>query len=200
MSILDLSNYRSVRSAYFVRVDVPDYDILRFSNFDRPYTLDSELYSNLGSLLSISSSQSEIRSTSHEVTVQISGVPSGSVAEVLDNPLKGSEIVISRGFFTPAGVLLALTGNPATKFKGIINNVSFSEEWDQTAKKTNFSIGLICSGSTSLLSNKVAGRRTNPLDEKFYFPTDSGFNRVPTLKNSNFQFGAPKGLTTAGNR
>jgi hypothetical protein len=200
MSIIDLSSYRSVRSAYFVRVDVPDYDILRFSNFDRPFTVDSELYSNLGSLLSISSSQSEIRSTTHEVTVQISGVPSGSVAEVLDNPLKGSEIVIRRGFFTPAGVLLGIAGNPAVKFKGIINNVSFSEEWDQTSKKTNFSIGLICSGSTSLLQNKVAGRRTNPLDEKLYFPDDSGFSRVPTLKNSNFQFGAPKSLTTAGNR
>ena len=195
---VNLSAYTSVQSAYFVDLDIPDYAILHFSNFDRSYTLSGTSYTNLGQILSISNSQSELRASAHEMTVVISGVPTGSVAEIMDNPIKGSAITIRRAFFTTAGQFLSITGNPATKFTGVVNNVGYNEEWDQAAQLAKFNISLICTGNASLLTNKVAGRRTNPLDEKAWFPDDLGMDRVPTLKNSNFQFGAATTITTAG--
>ena len=40
----DLSAYPAIETALFVRIDVPDFEILRFSNFNRPYTIDGESY------------------------------------------------------------------------------------------------------------------------------------------------------------
>ena len=41
------------------------------------------------------------------------------------------------------------------------------------------------------LNNKVAGRRTNPIDQAEFYPGDQSFDRVPALAKSNFNFGAP---------
>jgi DNA repair exonuclease SbcCD nuclease subunit len=43
-----------------------------------------------------------------------------------------------------------------------------------------------------LLNNKTSGRRTNPGDQKEWYPTDLSMDRVPGLANSNFNFGAPQ--------
>jgi len=40
------------------------------------------------------------------------------------------------------------------------------------------------------LSNKVSGRRTNPIDQKELYPTDPSMDRVVSLASSNFNFGA----------
>lgn len=197
--LVDLSAYYSIQSAYFVRIDVPFYQVLRFSNFDFPYTIGGESYAELGKLLSVTGTQSELRVSEQEMSIAISGVPSGSVSEILDNPVKGSEVIVRRGFFdVNSGDLIPVTGNPAIKFQGVVSNINFSEELDQNALEGTFTITLVCVGMATLFKSKISGRRTNPLDEEKWFPTDSGFDRVPTLKNANFQFGAPRGTTGAG--
>jgi hypothetical protein len=52
------------------------------------------------------------------------------------------------------------------------------------------SLTLTCTNVVELLNNKVAGRRTNPIDQKSFYPTDISFDRVFALANSNFNFGA----------
>lgn len=197
---VDLSAYRAVQPALFVRLDIEDYSVLRFSDFNRPYILDGELYSNLGSLLSVSTSASEIRASATEVSIIISGIPAGSVAEVLDNNPKGSAIQIKRAFFSPTtGEILPVAGNPAIKFIGIVSNYAMDEDWDFRGQQSTFTISLICSSVLSVLQNKVTGRRTNPYDQDNFYPGDSGMNRVPTVVNTNFQFGAPPGTLAALN-
>ena len=189
---VDLSGYRAIQPVMFIRIDIPDYAVLRLSDFNQSYTLDGETYSNIGQLLSVSGSASEMRVTDSEFTVVISGIPAGSVAEILNNNPKGSEIQIKRGFFDPStGTLLSIAGNPAIKFKGLVANYAMNEEWDPASKTSSFSITLICQSIVSVLKNKVAGRRTNPYDETKFYPSDLSMSRVPTIMESNFQFGAP---------
>lgn len=196
---VDLSAYRAIWPVLFVRLDIPNYAVLRFSDFNQSYTIGGEVYSNIGQLLSVTPSASEIRITENEMTVVISGIPAGSVSEILNNNPKGSEIIVRRGFFNPANAtLLPVAGNPAIKFKGLVSNYGMNEEWDNTAKTSTFTISLICQSVVNILKNKVAGRRTNPYDQDLLYPGDKSMNRVPTISNSNFQFGAPPGSNVAG--
>jgi hypothetical protein len=41
------------------------------------------------------------------------------------------------------------------------------------------------------LKGKISGRKTNPVDQLRFYPTDHSMDRVPTIANSNFNFGAP---------
>lgn len=191
---VNLSGYRAIQAAMFVRLDIDGYDVLRFTDLGRTYTLDGEEYSNLGSLLSVTGSVSEIRATESEFSIAISGIPDNAVAEILNNNPKGSSIVVKRGFFNPlTGALLSVDGNPAIKYSGLVTNYSMNEEWDFTSQTSSHTIVLICSNIVSVFKNKVAGRRTNPYDQEKFYPGDKSMTRVPTVANSNFQFGAPAG-------
>jgi len=191
MAVLDLSAYTSIQTNLFVRLDIPGYQVLKFSDFSVPYTIDSESYTALGQLLSISDSSSELRATPQEVTVSIAGIPNTNVSTILNNPVKGSSIKIYRAFFNPStGQLLSVSGNPAQKFQGIVGNYDITDELDMGSLTGTVSLTLTCTNVVELLNNKVAGRRTNPIDQKSFYATDISFDRVFALANSNFNFGA----------
>jgi hypothetical protein len=188
---LDLSSYTSIQTNLFVRLDIPGYQVLKFSDFNIPYTINSESYTSLGSLLSITDTSSELRATSQEVAVTISGIPDANVIDILDNPVKGSSIKIYRVFFNPqTGQALSISGNPAQKFQGIVSNYDISDDLDMGSQTGSVTLTLACTSVVELLNNKVAGRRTNPVDMKQYYPTDVSFDNVLALTNSNFNFGA----------
>jgi hypothetical protein len=186
---LDLSNYSAIQTALFCRIDVPGYQVLRFSNYNRPLTVNAETYSGLGSLLSVTSSASELRVSTSELTISISGIPTQNISDILTYKFKGSDVRVYRAVFDPAnGQLLAISGNPTGKFQGIVNNFSIEETW--TAQDATNTIGLICTSTIGLLQRKVTGRKTNPIDERSFYPNDASMDRVPTLASSNFNFGA----------
>ena len=189
---LDLTNYVSVGTALFVRIDIPDYQILRFSNYYRPYTINGETYAALGSLMSVSDTTSELKLSDTELTVTISGIPTTNIDSVLDYKIKGSEIQVYRGLFNAnTGTDLPVSPNPVGKFKGLVNNFSLNEEYDVEQQISSVTILLTCTSVVGLLRNKVSGRRTNPVDQKQFFPGDLAMDRVPNLADSNFNFGAP---------
>jgi hypothetical protein len=191
MAVLDLSAYTSIQTNLFVRLDIPGYQVLKFSDFSVPYTINSESYTALGQLLSISDSSSELRATPQEVTVAIAGIPNANVTDIINNPVKGSSIKIYRAFFDPStGQLLSLGGNPAQKFQGIVSNYDITDELDMGSLTGTITVTLTCTNVVELLNNKVAGRRTNTVDQKTYYPSDISMDRVYALVNSNFNFGA----------
>ena len=51
---------------------------------------------------------------------------------------------------------------------------------------------LTCASNVDILNNKVQGRKTNSESQRKYFPTDLSMERVATLENSYFDFGANK--------
>jgi len=188
---IDLSSYNSIQTSLFVKMTVPDYAVLTFSDYNRALTFGGTTYTGLGRLLAISDSSSSLRASAGDLTITISGIPNSSIAEILNNKIKGSAIEVWRWVFDPVtGQALAITGNPAGRFRGIVTNYSLEEDWDSTASTATNTILLTCASTVEILNNKVSGRRTNPTDQKALYPGDVSMDRVPTLANSNFNFGA----------
>jgi len=188
---INLSTYSAVEAAMFCRIDVPDYDVLLFSNYNIPVTIGTDTYTNLGTLLSVTDSTSDLRATGGTLSISISGIPDSSIAEVLAQKFKGSTVQVWRVFFDAnTKQQLSITGNPAGRFQGIITNYALEEDWQMGAKTTSNRIMFTASSTVDVLNNKVAGRRTNSNDQKKYFPNDLSMDRVTAITKSNFNFGA----------
>jgi hypothetical protein len=199
---IDLSSYTSVETGLFVRIQVDEYrtnstdgytsQVLKFSDYIRPITIDSESYTGLGRLVGISSTASDLTSTSQSITISLTGIPNSSLAEIIYSKIKGSPVEVWRVFFNATtGAQLSITGNPAGRFFGIVNNYSLDEEYDYDNKTSTNRITMTCTSELEILDNMFAGRRTNPIDQKYFYPTDISMDRVPNLKDSYYNFGGP---------
>jgi hypothetical protein len=200
---IDLSSYTSIETGLFVRIDVSEYrttstgsytnEILRFSDYRASVIVNGETYLGLGGLVGISATTSELKSSSGSVTITISGIPNSSIAEIVNSRIKGSAISIYRVVFNPTtGQQLAITGNPAGRFFGIVSNYTLEEDYDIEARTASNTIALECSSRVEFLANKVVGRKTNPKSMKSFYSTDVSMDRVPNLVGANFNFGAPQ--------
>jgi hypothetical protein len=198
-----LLDYSSIQTNLFVRLQIDDYrtsssgtyssQVLRFSDKRSNYTIDGEVYTGLGNLLGITNSSSEIRTSSGELTITISGIPNTSIAEIVNSRIKGSPVNVYRAFFDVSNEAFIDFGVEAFgRFKGFVNSYSLTEDYDIEARTATNTIVLICNSSIDVLNNKTAGRRTNPNSQKLFYPNDLSMDRVPTLKNATFDFGAPK--------
>ena len=157
----------------------------------------------LGQLLSITSSASEIRPSSNDVTVTLSGLTNSALQEFVYSKIKGSQVKIWRGFpaFTtgsdinfviPAGFPGGVDPNPMLRFQGFVNNIQFEEQWDTDSRTSSNTIILNCSSTVDILQNKISGRRTNPESHKKFYSSDVSMDRVPNLETAFFDFGAKK--------
>jgi hypothetical protein len=186
---IDLTAYSAVQTNLFIKIDIPDYDVLYFSDYHTSYTIGSDTYDGLGQLLSVTNTEDSLRAAPSDVTITISGIPSGNVSDILDNRIKGSAVTIHRAFFNvETGALISVSGNPAGKFQGVIANYDITDELSMGSDTGSVVLTLVVTSVVELLNNKISGRRTNPAD----FPDESAMNRVMALAKSNFQFGAPK--------
>jgi hypothetical protein len=192
----DFTSYRSIQSNLFVRIAVNEYrstdsgayasTVLRFSDLMYPYTIAGESYTGIGKLMGVSTTASEIRVSENQVTITVSGVPNTSLAEIINSKIKGSNVIVYRGVFNTAnGNLIATLG----RYRGFINNYTLTEDYDYETRTASNTVQFICSSVIDVLTNKVSGRKTNPDSEAKFYPNDLSFNRVPTLKNENFDFG-----------
>jgi hypothetical protein len=189
---IDLSSYSSIQTNLFVRIDIPGYEVLRFSDYHKAFTISGESYSALGQLVAVTNTTSNLRATPEELSVSISGIPSANITAILTTKIKGSNIRVYRTFFDPVtGVALDIAGNPAGKFNGIVSNFEIADDLDIGGDTGTITLVLTCTSVVELLNNKVSGRRTNPIDQDQFYPNDKSFDRVPALAKSNFNFGAP---------
>ena len=189
---IDLSSYRSIQSNMFVKLDIPNYAVLAFSDYYKEYTISGTNYQALGQLVAITNTTSSLRAAPEELTITISGIPSGRISEILNNKVKGSRVDIFRAFFDPTtGELLNIVGNPAGKFKGIISNFSINDDLGEGSDNGTITVVLSATSVVEMLNNKITGRRTNPLDHQQFYPNDESMDRVAGLAKSNFNFGAP---------
>ena len=197
--MIDLSSFSSLATALFVKIDIPDYTPgpLLFSNFDRPYTTGGDTYDALGTLMSATTSANELRAVPGEITITVSGIPNSRLQEIVNTRIKGSEVTILRGFFNPkTGADLAIPGNSGsnivTRFKGRVMSIAIQEDWDAAGRSSSITAQFNCASVVALLSNKVSGRKTNPVDWQAVSPADTSMSDVPNLANSNFNWGAPQ--------
>lgn len=202
MGTPNLSSYSSVQSNLFVRIQVDEYSltaggpyvpvVLRFSDSMTTRTVDSEVYTAVGGLMAITASVSELRVSSSEVTITVSGIPSTSISEIVNSKFKGSPVSVLRLFSdSVSGTALAIAGNPSGRFRGFVNNYAINEEWDNVTRVVTNTLVFSCASSVDVLNRKISGRKTNPESQKKYFATDLSMDRVPNLQNATFNFGAP---------
>jgi hypothetical protein len=71
---VDLSAYRSIQTNLFVRLDIPGYQVLTFSDYHKNYTISGTNYTGLGQLLSVGSTEDTLRAAPADISVSISGV------------------------------------------------------------------------------------------------------------------------------
>ena len=202
-----LSEYRAIESHLLIRITIPEYKataasaavstILTFSDapFNQAIVYDSLTYLGLGTLLNVTSTTSELRPTSSELSITISGVPNSSIAEIVNSKIKGCSVAIFRALYDPnnGGAALNINdGNVLARYRGFVNNYTLSEEYDVVSRVSKNALVLICKSSIDVLQNKMSGRLTNPTSNKRFFPLDLSMDRVPALQNTSFNFGVPK--------
>lgn len=188
-----LSNYSAIETALFVKIVIPGYTTLFFSDYNRDITLSGETYLGLGKLVAITATQSELRSSENQLTITMVGIKDVDLPGIINSKIKGSKIQVVRAFFNSNTGEMVPDVGPIGRFFGIVNNYSLEESFDMGATTTSNTINIICSSAVEILSNKYSGRRTNPTDQKKFYPTDLSMDRVPALANSNFDFGKATG-------
>ena len=190
--MLNLSSYHSIQTNLFITIDIPDFEVLTFSDYSRDYAIGNVNYTGLGQLLSVTQTASDLRAAPQGITISISGIPSDNISDIMDNKVRGSEVDVKRAFFDPTtGNLISLAGNPIGKFQGIVARYEITDALNMGDNTGALTINLECSSTVELLQNKIGGRRTNPIDQNIYYPNDRSMDRVPALVKSNFNFGAP---------
>jgi hypothetical protein len=201
-----LSEYRAIESHLLIRITIPEYKataasaavstILTFSDsaFKEAIVYDSLTYMGLGTLLNVTSTTSELRPSSSELSITISGVPNSSIAEIVNSKIKGCGVAIFRALYDPnngGDALNINSGNVLARYRGFVNNYTLSEEYDVVSRVSKNALVLICKSSIDVLQNKMSGRLTNPTSNKRFFPLDLSMDRVPALQNTSFNFGVP---------
>jgi hypothetical protein len=198
----NLTSFNSIQSGIFVRINceyykatpsaTPTTQILRFSDLNRSITIGGESYIGLGNLMSISDSASELKIGNSEISIGISGIPNASISEVINSRFKGCKVIVYRGLFNPTtNNLLSVSGNPFKRFQGLITNFTINEEYDNDTRTSSNTITFTASSMVEVLGNTTKGRRTNPKDQRSFYPNDASMDRIPALVRSKFNFGAP---------
>jgi len=179
----------NIQTVLFVTLGPIEGNVYYVANTYKPYTVNSNSYTALGSFMGLTDIKDELRVSNGDVGLTFNGIPTDQdyVSLVLNSKVKGAPVQIDRGFIQSDGTLLNST--VYTRFKGIINNFSISESREPFDNETYHSVTLQCSNINAVLENKVAGRKTNEEGMKEYFATDGSWDRVATLMSTAFDFG-----------
>lgn len=192
---MDLSQQSSIQTNLFVKITLVlsgQPQVRTFSDYHRSLVLAGDNYLGLGSFLSITSTDSNLRVTPQSLVIGISGIPQINISQFVTLDSRGAEVQVLRAVSDPVtGVLLDIADNPSGRFRGVINSFGITEDYDAAGRVSTHTITLNCASEVTRLFNLVAGRATNPWQQQDIYPGDRGFDRVPNIANANFNFGAP---------
>lgn len=182
-----------INHAEFVRLTVGNAaTVYTFCNAAAPITVNGITFSNLGALLSVGDVQRDIKATSDDMTIALTGIDPTNVGIILGNDIKGSLVEVWRGFFDSNNQIIT---TPTTQFfkryQGIINSVSITEDFNTEARTRIATCSISCSSMRRILENRLSGVKTNQNNWQFIYPNDTSMNRVAEISNTFFDFGAP---------
>ena len=182
-----------IRHAEFVRLTVGlSATVYTFSNASGPVTVDGITFTNLGALLSVGDVQRDMRSTSDDMTIALTGIDSTNVGIILGNEIKGSLVEVWRGFLDSDNQIITTpTQQFFKRYQGIINSVSITEDFDSKLRTRVATCSISCSSMRRVLENRLSGIKTNTSSWQTFFPGDTSMDRVATIANTYFDFGKP---------
>jgi len=182
-----------IRHAEFVKLTVGTAEtVYTFCNAAAPITVGGITFNNLGALLNVGDVQRDMRSTSDDMTIALTGIDPVNVGIILSNDIKGSIVEVWRGFFDANNQIIT---TPTTQFfkryQGIINSVSITEDFNSELRTRIATCSIACSSMRRILENRLGGVKTNQSSWQFLYPGDTSMNRVATIANTYFDFGKP---------
>ena len=193
MTTINAVTGSQINHAEFVKLTVGNAaTVYTFCNAAAPITVGGITFSNLGALLSVGDVQRDIKATSDDMTIALTGIDPTNVGIILGNDIKGSLVEVWRGFFDSNNQIIT---TPTTQFfkryQGIINSVSITEDFNTEARTRIATCSISCSSMRRILENRLSGVKTNTNNWQFIYPNDTSMNRVSEISNTFFDFGAP---------
>ena len=190
----------SIRFAEFVKLTTPSATYT-FCNAAAAITVDGTVYSGLGSLLNISNIDRQVKATSGDLGVSLTGIDSANIALILSATIKGSKIEVFRGFLDSNNQIITTpTQQFFKRYQGLVSTVAISEDFDNEKRIRVATCVLSCASFRTILQNRVGGIRTNPSIWKTFYPNDVSMDRVPVIAATFFDFGqTPLAETQAQN-
>jgi len=151
-------------------------------------TYDSETYTGVGDLLSIS----EIKETSDVsatgINVALTGVKSSLIAVAKNHEYQGRELTVRLGAFDEAGSLIA---DPVIIFSGFMDTMTIAEAGE-------YSTITIAVENKLVAFERSRVRRYTAEDQKIEHPTDKGFEYVTAIVEKQILWGRPTGTAQGG--
>jgi len=193
MTTIYAVNGPQIIHAEFVRLTVGNAaTVYTFCNAAAPVTVDGITFSNLGALLNVGDVQRDIKATSDDMTIALTGIDPTNIGIILGNEIKGSVVEVWRGFLDSNNQIIT---SPTTQFfkryQGIINSVSITEDFNTELRQRIATCSIACSSMRRVLENRLSGVRTNTSNWQFIYPNDTSMNRVAEISNQYFDFGSP---------
>ena len=193
MTTINAVTSSQINHAEFVKLTVGNAaTVYTFCNAAAPITVGGITFANLGALLSVGDVQRDIKATSDDMTIALTGIDPTNVGIILGNDIKGSLVEVWRGFFDSNNQIIT---TPTTQFfkryQGIINSVSITEDFNSEARTRIATCSISCSSMRRVLENRLSGVKTNKNNWQFIYPNDTSMNRVSEISNTFFDFGSP---------
>lgn len=193
-------NQPSIRHGEFVRLTVgksPATTVYTFCNAAAPITVSGITFTALNILLSVGDVQRDIKSTSDDMNITLTGIDPTYISLILSNNIKGSLVEIWRGFFDSNNQIIT---TPTTQFfkryQGIINSVSISETWNEQLRQRIATCSISSSSMRQIIQNRFSGIKTNENIWNIFYAGDLSMSRVAEISNTYFDFGqTPKSNT-----
>jgi hypothetical protein len=193
MTTINAVTGSQINHAEFVKLTVGNAaTVYTFCNAAAPITVGGITFANLGALLSVGDVQRDIKATSDDMTIALTGIDPTNVGIILGNDIKGSLVEVWRGFFDSNNQIIT---TPTTQFfkryQGIINSVSITEDFNSEARQRIATCSISCSSMRRVLENRLSGVKTNQNNWQFIYAGDTSMNRVSEISNTFFDFGSP---------
>ena len=150
-------------------------------------TYDSETYTGVGDLLSISSVTETADMQASGINVVLTGVKSSLVVIAKDHEYQGRPLTVMLGAFDTSGSLIA---NPTTVFAGFMDTMTIAESGDTSTISIAVENKLIAFERSKI-------RRYTAEDQKIDHPTDKGFEFVTSIVQKEIIWGRASGRTDA---
>ena len=198
MTTINAVTGSQINHAEFVKLTVGNAaTVYTFCNAAAPITVGGITFANLGALLSVGDVQRDIKATSDDMTIQLTGIDPTNVGIILGSDIKGSLVEVWRGFFDGNNQIIT---TPTTQFfkryQGIINSVSITEDFNSEARTRIATCSISCSSMRRVLENRLSGVKTNQNNWQFIYAGDTSMNRVSEISNTFFDFGSPPKTNT----
>jgi hypothetical protein len=160
-----------------------DSATVRFTDAGMDLTWSANTYTNAANVLGFSNIDENLSMDVSEISLVLTGISSTVIAYFLTENFIDRPCRIYKGFLDTSGVIVS---DPVLIFSGRLDSPSMEED------PASGTATITCSAADHFIDfDTTNGRKTNPTEQKAYFPGDKGFDFVHTLQDKVIQWGKP---------